>query len=186
MIVRDPTIVERYAQALYGAGKKLGKKPELLEQTEALRRILLDEPRVLVLLEAPQINLEVKERFLEKALKGKIDPLIYQLMILLLHKGRIGLICSILDRVRTVVENAFGIYEADVETARTLDEEQRTDLHRALEKFTAAKLRLRYHVNPDLLAGVRFTYGDVLIDGTVRGNLKKLRENLESAAQRHD
>ena len=44
--------------------------------------------------------------------------------------------------------------------------------------MTGKKVRARYAANPELLGGVMVQVGSTIYDGTVRGQLQKLREQL--------
>jgi len=44
--------------------------------------------------------------------------------------------------------------------------------------LTAKKVRAHYAADPELLGGVMIQIGSTIYDGTVRGQLQKLREQL--------
>ncbi len=46
------------------------------------------------------------------------------------------------------------------------------------KKLTGRVVEPVFLVEPMLMGGVKIEYEDVLLDGTVRGNLEKLRERL--------
>jgi F-type H+-transporting ATPase subunit delta len=46
--------------------------------------------------------------------------------------------------------------------------------------MTGGKVELTFNVDPLLLGGVQVRLGDLLIDGSVRGRLERLRTKLES------
>lgn len=179
MIIRDYTLVERYAEAFFHVARRSGSTSLLVGQANAILPSFQLSSKLRYFLEAPQINTEDKEQVLERSLKGIVDPLMYNLLLLLLRKARISETHGILERFCELVENDQGIYEADIETARALDPAEKLRLQRELESFTKARLRINYSVNPDLIGGVRFSYGDVLVDDTVRGKLHRLREQLK-------
>lgn len=182
MILHDPTVSQRYAHALFNVAKRQGVQNAVLADAEELLKLFDPQGGLRGFLEGPQIPTENKEQLLAKVLKGKIHDLAYQILILLLHKGRIEYTVPILEQFRTLVENDQGIYEARVATAQALDDGIRTKLQDALESYTKNKLKISWLVEPALIGGVRVTYGDTLIDDSVRGKLVKLRQTLEMAA----
>jgi F-type H+-transporting ATPase subunit delta len=106
----------------------------------------------------------------------------YQMLRMLLTKGRIEYLRAIVERFRVLVEREQGIYEAKVASPQLLDDATRKQLQDALEKYTSHRLKITWTEDPSLIGGVRFTYGDTLIDDSVKGKLGKLRQQLEMAA----
>lgn len=181
MIVYDPTVQERYAQALFNASKRQGITAELLSEVEQLVPLFATGSKLRLFLEGPQITTEAKQQLIDRVFKDTAHPLVYRLMHLLLSKGRIEYVRPILDRYKVLVERDHGVYEADVATAVELDADQKQQLQSALERFATARLRINYQVDPSLIGGVRFHYGDTLVDDTVKGKLVRLRQQLETA-----
>jgi F-type H+-transporting ATPase subunit delta len=183
VIVHDPTVAERYARALFNVAKRDGVHTELLPDTEELLKLFAPGTGLRNFFEGPQISGDKKEQLLAKVLKGKIHKLLYQTIDLLLRKRRIEYVEPILDRFRIMTERDQGIYEAKVATAQPLGDSERQKLQSALEKYTTHRLKIKYAVDPSLIAGVRVTYGDTLIDDSVKGKLARLRQQLEEAVK---
>ena len=61
--------------------------------------------------------------------------------------------------------------------ARSSDGEKR-ELESRVAAITGKKVRARYAANPELLGGVMVQVGSTIYDGTVRGQLEKLRQQL--------
>jgi F-type H+-transporting ATPase subunit delta len=47
--------------------------------------------------------------------------------------------------------------------------------------MTGKKVRARYSLNPELLGGVSVRVGSTIYDGSVRGQLEKMRQQLSLA-----
>jgi F-type H+-transporting ATPase subunit delta len=154
----------------------------VLADTEELLKLFAPNSRFRTFIEGPQIPTENKDQLLAKVLKGKVHDLAYQTLMVLLHKGRIEYLQPILERFRVLVEREQGIYEAKVSTAHPLDHGDMQKLQSALEGYTKHRLKISYAVDTSLIGGVKVTYGDVLIDDSVKGKLGKLRQQLETAA----
>lgn len=181
MILHDPTVVERYAEALFNLASKGTSQDELLKDVDALMSVLEPNSKLRVFLETPQLRTDVKMQKLDIILKGQANPLLHRLAVLLLEKGRIEYLRPILERFKVLVEQSRGIYVASVSTAVPLQDGEKSRLQQALEQYSGKKLMLKYHVDAALIGGVKFNYGDVLIDDTVKGKLHKLKHHLEKA-----
>jgi F-type H+-transporting ATPase subunit delta len=182
VILHDPTVAERYAQAFFNVARRQGVQQQVLPDAEELLKLFERGSGLRGFLEGPQIPTENKVALLEKVLKGKIHDLAYQMVTMLLQKGRVEYVEAILERFRILVERDQGIYEARVASALELDDAEKKQLQTALEAYTRHKLKLAFAVEPALIGGVRVTYGDTLIDDSIKGKLTKLRQHLEAAA----
>lgn len=183
MIVYDSTVSERYAHALFNVSKRQGTLPAAIADAEQFLALNKKDSRLAVFLEGPQFRTEDKLAMVKRAFEGKLEPLLVQLIILLINKGRIEYARPILNRFVELAEADQGLHPAEVTTANELSDEQKERLQKGLEGFAKAQLRIRWRVEPSLIAGVRFTMGDLLIDDTIKGKLDKLRYQLQEAAR---
>ena len=68
--------------------------------------------------------------------------------------------------------------EVEISSARTLTPGEKRDLENRVERMTGKKVRARYTSNPELLGGVLVRVGSTIYDGSVRGQLEKMRQEL--------
>ena len=70
--------------------------------------------------------------------------------------------------------------EATVVSATELTSEQQEQISVSLEKRLARKVKLNCSVDASLIGGVIIKSGDLVIDGSVSGNLSRLSDKLQS------
>lgn len=68
----------------------------------------------------------------------------------------------------------------DVTSAIELNDDQKAKLSAALEKRLARKVKLNCSVNTELLGGLHVRAGDLVIDGSLSSQLKRLSSTLQS------
>ncbi|RUO19142.1 F0F1 ATP synthase subunit delta [Aliidiomarina haloalkalitolerans] len=68
----------------------------------------------------------------------------------------------------------------DVTSAMTLDDAQQAKLSAALEKRLERKVKLNCSVEPSIVGGLLIKAGDMVIDNTLRSQLKRLASSLQS------
>ena len=68
-----------------------------------------------------------------------------------------------------------------VQSARELSESQIERVSGALRRRYGKEISLEIDLNKDLIGGAVITAGDIVIDGSIRGKLNKLRESLAGA-----
>ena len=171
-------IFETYADALLDAVSRAGQLDTAFHEALELRKVLAANPALPRLLEKPAILKEDKLALLRRVFEGRLSPLMLNLALLLVHKHRGGNWDGVLEFFIRRVEEKRGIRSAQVTTARALMADERIRLQNSLEKFTGAKLRVEYRQDSEVLGGVLFRAGDLMIDSTIRGFLKELRNRL--------
>lgn len=177
-ILGESPIIQAYANALFNAGQAQGVTRDLCAEAKALLEIMEKEPNFKDFVEGPHISRQDKHSLVTNVFKDKIHTLLINLIYLAIDKGRGEYIDEILIEYLEVVERSEGIYPAQLTTARELGFDDRLKLKTALEKFTNTHLRIDYEVKPEITGGLIFRFQDVLIDGSIRTKLTKLRRKL--------
>lgn len=180
----DPVITERYARAFFQAASKLAQLDRVMADVEALKPMFGPQSKLQLFLDSPQVPTEAKQSLLDRALRPHVSPVTYNLLSLVVLKGRTDYVAAIFQRFGKLVRRAQGISEAKLVSAVPLGEGERSRLRAALETHLRLRLEIAFAVDPRVIGGVRFYCGDLLMDDTVRGKLDRLRERLEGVAQR--
>ncbi len=175
---QDIPIHEIYAEALAEAATESGRFDDVFQEALELKKVLEAHRELLLFLEKPAIETEEKKQLLRNVFTGQLSPLMLNLALLLVDKFRGGMWLGILDQFIVLAERKRGIFAAKVSTAHTLDETERGRLQKSLEGFTGKQLRIQFEEDPDLLGGVLFRYGDLMIDNSIRGALKEMRMRM--------
>lgn len=105
-------------------------------------------------------------------------------------KAAAGFLCALLDAKRyylldecvreagALADARLGIVRARVQTAFALDDAQKKRVEESLSRFSGRSARAEFETDPSLLGGLRAQMDDVLIDGTLKRQFEKLREEL--------
>ncbi|MGB0834492.1 MAG: F0F1 ATP synthase subunit delta [Psychrobium sp.] len=70
--------------------------------------------------------------------------------------------------------------DADITSAAELNDAQQAELAASLEKRLGRKVKLNVSIDKSLVAGVIVRVEDLLIDGSIRGKLERLGNQLQS------
>jgi F-type H+-transporting ATPase subunit delta len=108
----------------------------------------------------------------------KLQGPVRNLVRLLLHRDRLGILPEIAAAYREVLNRARGIVTAHVTTAIPLDEAGRSEVTARLARYTGQQVQIETTLDPSIMGGVIARVGDLLIDGSVRGRLEGLRRRL--------
>ena len=102
------------------------------------------------------------------------------LAVLIQHR-RIGQISEIARLFREQLDQRMGIADAQVNSARELTASEKKMLEAQLAGVTRKKIRASYAEEPALLGGAVVRIGSTVYDGSVRGQLLKIKEQIVGA-----
>lgn len=96
----------------------------------------------------------------------------------LIRNGRIGGFDEVVADLRREIYRRLGISEAKVISARRLDEQERRDLEKQIAGLTGGQVEAQFEEDSALLGGAIVQVGSTVYDGSVRGRLDRLRQEL--------
>lgn len=97
---------------------------------------------------------------------------------LLLDKERFAALPDISRELDVMIEARAGRVQAEITSAVALSPTQLTQITTSLEKLSGKKIVLHKKEDPALLGGVVAKVGDVVYDGSLRTQLRILRDQL--------
>jgi F-type H+-transporting ATPase subunit delta len=113
---------------------------------------------------------------------GRLSRPVTNLILLLVRRGRIEQLPRVAAEFRRLDDRRNGLTHATATSAAPLGADEIRAITARLEAMTGDRIALETAVDPDLLGGVVVRVGDRLIDGSVRGRLERLRNQLASGA----
>lgn len=174
-------IPQRYAQVLFDFDCQKGDINQRLEDFESMINILQDNPKLLSLLKAPHVSFREKKEIMQDLLEGKFEQKFLNFLFYLIQKGRIVNLAHIANEYRIMVNESLGIWEADIMTAVPMDADSEEELKQKLEKNFHKKIRLNKTVDPKIVGGAILVIENEMLDWSVTGRLRKLKENIITA-----
>jgi len=167
---------KRYAQASFELAQE---RNELESWQESLRKIadLTEDEELMALLQNPRLPFDAKKSLLEKQL-GKINPLAFNLVLLLVSKGLLRISDDISQQYNDLLDAHRGIERAKVTTAFPLDDEESKAISRRLGEIVKRKVVIDAYIDASIIGGFIARMGDKLIDGSIHQKLETLRRSL--------
>jgi F-type H+-transporting ATPase subunit delta len=132
-------------------------------------------------LESPAVSHEVKRKVVEKLSEQMgLAPAVRNFVYLLVDHRRTEMLREIQEAFQTELNARLGIAEAEVTSARELSAAEKGQLTAALERRTGKKIEARFRMDESLVGGAVVRVGSTVYDGSVREQLTRLREQLET------
>ncbi len=125
----------------------------------------------------PKVHFEDKARLLAEKLTD-IDPLVLNVVYLLLTKDSLDMLTDIADEYQRLLDSHHGIEQAEVTTAVPLDDEAKLKLSQRLGDIVGKKIVLKLKVDPSIIGGFVARVAGKLIDGSTRNKLAALKKEM--------
>jgi F-type H+-transporting ATPase subunit delta len=143
----------------------------LLSESSELRRVW----------ENPAIPAEQKRRVLDVIVeRDGISKQVRNLVAVLIDHRRVHFLEPIIGQLEKELDARLGFAEAEITSARQLDDAEKREFEAQVGKLTGKKVRARYGQDASLLGGAVVRLGSTIYDGSVKGQLERLQEAISS------
>jgi F-type H+-transporting ATPase subunit delta len=130
---------------------------------------------------SPAVSVPRKRAVLARLLEPfGSSPAVRNFLFVVIDHRRIDELPSIVEAFDTLLDERLGLVRADVTSAGLLTEAQRGTLETELSRLSGKRAKLTFVIDPTLIGGVVAKMGSRVYDGSVRGQLEKLRIKLTS------
>jgi F-type H+-transporting ATPase subunit delta len=170
----------RYARAFAGAVEDSKLAPSTVEgQLADFTSTWNESPELRQFFESPVFPPAQKVAVLDK-LNEKLGliPLVRNFIAVLIDHDRIGALGEVIEAYRREIDRSQGIFEANIVSARQLGDDERRKLEAEVGQVAGGRVKANYREDKSLLGGVIVTIGSTVYDGSVRGRLDRLKEQL--------
>ncbi|MCG6794926.1 F0F1 ATP synthase subunit delta [Geobacillus sp. YHL] len=176
--MNQEVIAKRYASALFQIALEQGQLDRIEEDVRAVRQALAENGEFLSLLSYPKLSLDQKKALIREAFAGVSTP-VQNTLLLLLERHRFGLVPELAEQFLALVDDARGIAKAVAYSARPLTDEELGALSDVFaQKVGKQTLEIENIIDPELIGGVKLRIGNRIYDGSVSGQLERIRRQL--------
>lgn len=168
-----------YARALFEAAQEEGRLDRVAADVGALADALEQVPELQAFLRNPEVEPAGKSAVLEEITTGA-DELVRNFVRLVAEKGRPGEIVQIRDELDTLVARAQNRLTLELQTAHELSDAEAKSIVDTIEKASGRTVEATRSVDPGLIGGIVLQVGSFRVDGSVRGRLERLHQELST------
>lgn len=175
-------VIRRYARAFADVmqdkqldrqttGRELAAFAEMIESSHDLRTIWRN----------PSVPGAQKRKVLDRlvAILGA-SWMVRNFIAVLIDRHRISALPEILRELKRELNRRMGLTEAEVTTARPLNDVEKRALVTRMEKLTGKRVLAHYGIETSLLGGAVIKAGSTVYDGSLRGQLERLKEAISA------
>jgi F-type H+-transporting ATPase subunit delta len=176
-------VAKSYAKALFELAAERGQVETIGRELATLGETVEGAPELVEFLSRPWVGPDAKRTTAtEVATRAALSPLARDFFRLVVAQGRADHLVAIADAYRELADEAAGRVRARVRTAVPLTEADRQALAARIGRELGGKhVILDETVDPSLLGGFVAEVGSLVLDGSLDGQLARLRHRLVHA-----
>jgi F-type H+-transporting ATPase subunit delta len=171
------TIARPYAKAAFEEARAHGRLAEWSRALGVAAQVAADA-RVAELIESPQVTPEELARLVTDVTGKQFGDLGRNFVETLAENRRLAYLPQIAALFDELKNQAEGIAEVSVTSATPLDTAQQRRLVEALSRRLKRQVRLHCTTDAGLIGGAVVRAGDLVIDGSLRGKLERMANEL--------
>ncbi|MDD4858940.1 MAG: ATP synthase F1 subunit delta [Dehalococcoidales bacterium] len=175
------THARRYAQAVFElalAAKQVDRWQDDLAKVMSV----VGDAAFGAYLASPKVRFADKDKKLSEWL-NTVSPLALNLVRLLIVRGKLGIIGSVVSEYGHLTDRYNGIERAEVMTAVPLEDKERQSVTKRLEELLGKKIVVSTRVEPALVGGMVARIDGKLLDGSTRSRLAALKRDVAGAGK---
>ncbi len=152
-----------------------------LQEAQSLAHLVVSNQQLREVWEAPTIPAEQKRALLDAIVaRESVSRPVRNFMAVLMDHRRIKSLEPIVTEFGLELNRRLGYTEAEIISARELGPEERNALESQVQRLTGHKVRARYGQDSSILGGAIVKVGSTIYDGSVKGQLQRIREAMSS------
>ena len=177
--LRGGAAARRYAKALMDLARRDGTIAQIGAQLQQHQELLREHTNLQRLLENPSVDIQVKTGILTSIFeRTQPAPLLRNFLLLLMHKDRLPQLDAIYTHYARMASDELHRVVAQVTTAVEMDAQQRQVVTQRIAAATQKDVQLEARVDPAIIGGLVVRVNNVILDGSVRGQLARMRKAL--------
>lgn len=171
------TLARPYAKAVFELAREAGQLKQWSAQLLAIAEAVAD-PQLARLIGHPALDRSQLADVLGQVLDKDLSKEGTALLKLLTDNGRLksaGFVAEQFEALRAEAESRVNV---EITSAAPVESKQQDALAAAIKKRLSRDVVIEWNTDESLVAGAIIRAGDLVIDGSVRGELERLRTEL--------
>jgi F-type H+-transporting ATPase subunit delta len=174
-------IAEVYARALFEVAKEHDVLDRVHEELGEFSEALSDDRTLQVFLFSPYFSSQEKREGVTKVVSDA-DERFVNFLELLAERHRMPALFRIRREFDALWAEENQLLPVTVTSAVELGEGLVEEIGKRIQEQTGRQVELSSNVDPDVLGGLMVRVGNMVLDGTVRNRLERLRKQVAKAA----
>ena len=172
------TYARAFADVVLGAHLDANRA---LAELRAIASLLNESSELRRVWENPAIPADQKRRVLDAIVaRDGISKQVRNLVAVLIDHRRVHFLAPVIRQLEKELDARLGFAEADITSARELGDAEKREFETQVQKLTGMKVRAQYMQDASLLGGAVLRVGSTIYDGSVKGQLERMKAAISS------
>ncbi len=170
-------LAQNYASALLSIAIDDNKVIDYQKEVKELRKIIKDNPDLILLLDSRFLGVEERMGNVETLLKGFSPDIINFIKIIIKH-NRVIYLDDILEAFNSLCNENQDIVEGLIYSAFPLGEETLLKIKNKISQIENHEVDLIPKIDPSLIGGVKVVINSHVYDGSIKNQLEQMQISL--------
>lgn len=173
-------IARRYAEALADVATSRNQVEQIDGEVRVFAEMMKSSRELHDTFASPIVSQTDKLKVLEALLaRTRTGEMTANLLRTLLSHYRLQHVAEVYEQFRREMNERKGLIIAEVTTATEVGAAEQAKLGRTLEQMTGKQVEFKFKTDASLIGGVVTRIGSVVYDGSVRTQLREIKERLK-------
>lgn len=176
------SVTSRYARAFADVVLDLRLDVgQVREELRAVVDVVNSNPSLKTVWESPAIPHDQKIGLLDAVSQqmGLVSA-VRNLVAVVIDHGRISVLFQIARQFEAELNRRLGLAEAEITSSRELTPEEKRTLEVQIARMTGKQVQAQYSRDANIIGGAVVKIGSTIYDGSVRGQLRRMKEQLSA------
>tara|TARA_B100000029_G_scaffold65326_2_gene58369 strand:+ start:1602 stop:2156 length:555 start_codon:yes stop_codon:yes gene_type:complete len=178
--VKNKSSANKYAKALFNASLEQNSLAEVRNGLDYIFKISKAIPEFNHILFTKNITTSDKIDILSKVLSNNVDPLVSDLLLILMDNDQIRLFVTIMNKYNKLVNVSSKELDVKVTSQSRLSLDELGSIKTDLSIQLDSQININNDTDKSLIGGIQLRIGNVIIDNSVSNKLNKLKNNLKN------
>jgi F-type H+-transporting ATPase subunit delta len=174
-------VTATYARALLELAAAQNQADAIASELADLRTIIQADTLLAAFLRDPSIRLPERTAVLDRAVRGKVSPLLWAFLGVMNLKNRLGYLADVEPAYRAMLDHMKGRIAVRVTVAQAMDDALLTEVRQRIGDALKKDPVITQRVDESVLGGMIVRVDDRLVDASVRKQLELMKGKLLEA-----
>ena len=170
--------VKIYTNSLINIASKMKIFKEVNESLNIILIFFQKDSTFRSFLYSKSINGDDKSLIISKIFNKKCHPVVCEMISILSNKNELSLLKKITQNFTKQNNRISNIIKIKAYLAKELNEDEQNILKLKMDKLFKESIQLDFHVSSEIIGGVKLRVDNFLIDGSIQGQLKRLKDQI--------
>jgi F-type H+-transporting ATPase subunit delta len=173
--MKESILARRYAKALFALALERNILDKIRSELHGFAAVLEENEEFAHFFRSPENSRASKREAAERVLQDRYSNLFFNFLLLIIQKGRYGIIDEIVRAFDDLYDRHHRRARALAITAVPMDARVAADLRSRLSKSLNIEIEIENRVDPQILGGLVLNVDGKVMNGSIKQQLERLR-----------